>query len=456
MTLGSRTSLFRHVYTEPQKDDDAYADVFVSTNQIDTNMLAANHTYLAYPYDTRGGGSFGVLKVGGKGKIGTNTPLFSGHKAPVLDVAFSPFNESIVASASEDATIRLWQIEEENGKIKSNHDQQLSILSGHGRKVCRLVFNNLVDNCLASFGFENTIKIWDISKGQASISIKGPSNGQFLDINWSQDGNRLVLPAKDKKLHVYDVRAGTETLCVASHPNIKGSRAVFFNRRNYIFTTGFSSQAARQIMLRDERNPEKPLQTEDVDYNAGIMIPFMDADNGVVFCFGRGDTGAKYYELREDAPPIMSLSGFMLQESIRAVALAPKTAVDTSICEIDCFYAVTNSKHLIHLPLIVPRRNAECFQSDIYPDTVGPAPSIEFDEWKNGGEITPKLVNLEHFERPNASGGAFHVEEAEDPAVVQEKLNAALKENADLKKQVEEQKARIAELEAEVAQLKGE
>ncbi|OHS99861.1 Coronin-A [Tritrichomonas foetus] len=446
---GGRVSLYRHIYTEPQKDTEAFADVFVSSNQVDSNMLAANSTYLAYPYDTRGGGSFGVLKVGGSGKVGTNTPLFSGHKAPVLDVAFSPFNDDIVASASEDATIRLWKIEEENGRIKNNHDGQLSILTGHGRKVSRLVFNNLVNNALASFGFENAIKLWDISKGQAVATIKGPSNGQFLDINWSQDGNRLVLPAKDKKLHVYDVRAGTETLCCPSHPNIKGSRAVFYNKLNYIFTTGFSSQAARQIMLRDERNPEKPLQTEDVDYNAGIMIPFMDPDNGVVFCFGRGDTGAKYYELREDAPPIMALSGFMLQESIRAVALAPKTAVDTSICEIDCFYAITNSKHLIHLPLIVPRRNAECFQSDIYPETVGPEPSIELDEWKNGGEITPKLVNLETYVRPTAPSSGFHVEEQEDVSVTLGKLNTA-------NKTIEEQKARIAELEAEIAKLKGQ
>ncbi|KAK8878686.1 actin filament binding [Tritrichomonas musculus] len=447
MSLGARVSLYRHIYTEPQKNDDAYADVFVSTNQIDTNMLAANHNYFAYPYDTRGGGAFGVLKIGGKGKVGTNGPIFTGHKAPVLDVAFCPFNESIVASASEDATVKIWKIEEENGNVKGS-DKFLSELKGHGRKVCRLVFNNLVDNCLASFGFENSIKIWDITKGAAAATIKGPSNGQFLDINWSQDGNRLVLPAKDKKLHVYDARSGSETISVPSHPNLKGSRAVFYNPRHYIFSTGFSSQAARQIILRDERNPEKPLQTEDVDYNAGILIPFMDPDNGVVFCFGRGDTGAKYYELREDEPPIMALSGFMLQESIRAVALAPKTAVDTKLCEIDRFYVITNSKHLIHLPLIVPRRNAECFQSDIYPDAIPPEPSIEFDDWKAGHEFQPKHVSLEDYTPPTVGTGMeFKVEVEEDPIEVQQKL-------ADANRIIEEQKAKIKELEEELAALK--
>ena len=446
-SFGGRVSLYRHIYGEAQKFDEGYSDVFVSTNQIDTNMLAANSRYFAFPYDSRGGGAFGVLKVGGSGKIGTNAPLFTGHKNPVLDVAFSPFNEDIVASASEDATIRLWKITEENGNIKKQHNTQIAELKGHGRKVCRLAFNDIVNNCLASFGFENSIKIWDISKGQCASTIKG-TNQQFLDINWSQDGNRLVLPAKDKKLHVYDARAGTETFAVPSHLNLKGSRAVFYDARHYIFSTGFSQQAARQLMLRDERNPEKPLQTEDVDYNAGMLIPFIDPDNGVVFLFGRGDTVEKTYELREDEPPIMHCSNSPLPEPIRAVACAPKTCCDTSICEIGCVYIVTNSKHLVHYPMIVPRRNAECFQSDIYPDTVGPEPSVEFDAWKAGEEFQVKKVNLENFERKAPEASNFQVEEQEDPAVLRQKLDEALKT-------IEENKARIAELEQEIATLKG-
>ena len=200
-------------------------------------------------------------------------------------------------------------------------------------------------------------------------------------------------------------------------------------------------------MLRDERNPEKPLQTEDVDFNAGMLIPFMDPDNGVVFVFGRGDTVCKTYELREDEPPIMSCSASPLPEPIRAVAMGPKTCCDTSICEIGNVYIVTNSKHLVHFPMIVPRRNAETFQSDIYPDTVGDEPSVEFDAWKAGEEFEIKKVNLENYER-KAKASSFQVEEQEDPAVLKQKLNEALKT-------IEENKARIAELEKEIATLKG-
>ncbi|KAH0787354.1 putative coronin [Histomonas meleagridis] len=446
----TRASLFRHVYGEPSRPIDSYGDVLVHSAQVDSNMLAVNAHYIAIPWQTNGGGALGVLKVGGKGKIGNTCPLFEGHKAPVIDVAFNPFADNVVASASEDSTIRLWKIEESDGKIKPNHNQPLATLTGHGRKAARITFNPLVNGAMASFGMENAIKLWDINKAQCVTTIKGATNNQnFLDIAWSQDGNRVVAPAKDKKIHIYDMRAGNEIVAVPGHQNIKSSHAVFYDKLHYIFTTGFSSRAARQIALRDDRNPEKPLQEEDVDYNAGILFPFIDYDNGVVFTFGRGDTAAKYYELRDDdlKHPIMPLSGTQMQEAIRCVACQPKYCCNTSICEIMPFYVITNSKALLHVPMIVPRRNAECFQDDIYPDTVGPEPSAEFDDWKNGAEVKPKLVNLENFKISDEVAD-FKVE-AEDVEGLKQQLTA-------LNKTIEEQKATIAKLEAEIKQLKGE
>ena len=149
-SLDARASLYRHIYTEPQKNDDAYADVLVSSSRIDSDMLAANHNYFAYPYDSSRGGAFGVLKIGGKEKVGASGPLYTGYKCPVLDAAFNPFDEAIIASASEDSTLKIWKIEEENGNVKSSNIL-ISELKGHWRKVYRLVFNNLVDSFFASF-----------------------------------------------------------------------------------------------------------------------------------------------------------------------------------------------------------------------------------------------------------------------------------------------------------------
>jgi WD40 repeat protein len=392
--LGTIVSPYRHIYGEPSKAPDSYNDVLVSTAQVDTNMLAANARFVAVPWETRGGGAFAVLKAGGKGRLGGACPLFEGHKAGVIDVAFNPFNDFVVASASDDATIKLWQVTEAGGQVQGTKECYAS-LSGHSRKAARIVFNPLVDNALASFGAENAIKLWDISKGSAVSTIKGVSSA-YLDISWSQDGNRLVLPAKDKKLHAFDVRAGTEIWSSPNHPGLKGSRAVFYDKLNYVCTTGYGQSSARQVAVRDTRNPETPLKEDDIDYNAGMLMAFVDPDAGVVYLFGRGDTSTRYYELRDQPPELLSLSQFALSEPIRAVAHAPKYAVNTDACELDRFYVVTQSKALIQLQMIVPRRNSEgIFQDDLYPPTVGPEASIDFDSWKAGEDAVPKTVSLE-------------------------------------------------------------
>ena len=39
-----------------------------------------------------------------------NHPKISGHRNPILDLAFNPFNENEIASASEDCMVKIWEI----------------------------------------------------------------------------------------------------------------------------------------------------------------------------------------------------------------------------------------------------------------------------------------------------------------------------------------------------------
>ena len=41
-----------------------------------------------------------------KGAFAPGTPVVAGHKSAVLDFDFNPFHEHIIASASEDSTIK--------------------------------------------------------------------------------------------------------------------------------------------------------------------------------------------------------------------------------------------------------------------------------------------------------------------------------------------------------------
>ena len=44
------------------------------------------------------------------GRINPDHPLVGGHKGPVLDIAWCPHNDNVIASGSEDCVVKVWQI----------------------------------------------------------------------------------------------------------------------------------------------------------------------------------------------------------------------------------------------------------------------------------------------------------------------------------------------------------
>jgi WD40 repeat protein len=46
-------------------------------------------------------------------KLEADIALLKGHAGPVVDFDFSPFNDNLLATASEDGTVKLWNIQEE-------------------------------------------------------------------------------------------------------------------------------------------------------------------------------------------------------------------------------------------------------------------------------------------------------------------------------------------------------
>jgi len=79
----------------------------------DSVSVRSNGLYTAIPWKTGGGGVIAVQKAYEYKRLEADVPLIKGHAGPVVDFEFSPFNDSLLATASEDGTIKLWVIPEE-------------------------------------------------------------------------------------------------------------------------------------------------------------------------------------------------------------------------------------------------------------------------------------------------------------------------------------------------------
>jgi coronin-1B/1C/6 len=159
-------------------------------------------------WEASGGGAFVVIPVSERGRAPDRIPLFRGHTAAVLDTDWNPFDDSLLASGSDDGKVFLWRVPE-GFSLHTDAEEPADVspvgrLSGHSRKVGHVLFNPAAANVLASSSGDYTVKLWDIEHGQARLALKHADIVQSL--SWSPDGALLVTTSRDKKLRIWDVR----------------------------------------------------------------------------------------------------------------------------------------------------------------------------------------------------------------------------------------------------------
>ncbi|KAF3291569.1 hypothetical protein TWF970_000783 [Orbilia oligospora] len=110
--------------------------------------------------------------------------LLEGHTRWVYSVSFSPDNK-ILASCSHDQTIRLWDIDTDPGKIQSQCTSLRQVLKGHTRLVCAVVFSS-DGKILASASEDETVRLWDVVTGALLQTIARDS----VNLSLANDGIR--------------------------------------------------------------------------------------------------------------------------------------------------------------------------------------------------------------------------------------------------------------------------
>lgn len=175
-----------------------------------------------------------LIALGNMRKIDLKHEL-AGHRASVLDIAFSPNNE-IVATCSEDKNVRLWYTERRK-RIKAliGHEKQvndiefspsgaflasasddrtirlwhikkrfcITALYGHDGPVTGLAYSPS-DNLLASTSEDRTIRLWD-AKDQKELSIVGTHDAPANDVAFSPDGTLLASVGMDRIARLWDI-----------------------------------------------------------------------------------------------------------------------------------------------------------------------------------------------------------------------------------------------------------
>ena len=394
-----RASKYRHVFGQAAKKELQYENIKVTNNAWDSNILKTNGKYISVNWNASGGGAFAVIPVGEVGKSPDQVPLFRGHTAQVLDTDFDPFHDQRIASGSDDAKICIWEIPEdysfhnyvnEDGEPKDI--KPVKILSGHSRKVGHVLFHPVAENILASSSLDYTVRLWNIETGENIITLKHPD--MVTSMSFSYNGEHIATISRDKKLRVWDIRKQEIVSEGQAHTGAKNQRVVWLGNSDRLATTGFSKLSDRQIGIWDAFNLEKGDLGGfyNVDQSSGILMPFFDDSNKILYLAGKGDGNIRYYEFQNDE--LFELSEFQSTEPQRGFAVIPKRLINVKENEVFGCYKTVVDQRIEYVSFRVPRR-AEEFQEDIYPDAPSNQPALTAEEWISGKEVDgPILMNM--------------------------------------------------------------
>jgi len=433
-----RASKYRHVYVDPPKIEDTFQGFRLSTATGEQQYIKGNTKFFAVALQG-GGGPFAVIPHTTPGRVDPALPVIAGHKGAVLDFDFNPFHEHIIASCSDDTTIKVWGIPEAG--LTETITEPLVDLHGHGRKVTLLRFHPTANNVLASISADMAVKIWDIEKGSDVLTLEGEHEQLIQDIVWDYTGTLYATSSKDKAVRVMDARANTVASKIdEAHEGAKSVKLTFLGKKEKLVSVGFTRQSQRQFKVWDPRDMSKCVKKIDIDQAAGVIIPHFDDDTNVLYLAGKGDGNIRYFEFVDENPYCFPLSEFRTTQAAKGVGFLPKRGLNIMKCETARALKLTAQGGMgVVEPLNfnVPRKS-EAFQDDLYPPTFSGVPSHTSDEWLAGSNEAPNLMSLDP-----SGGGA--------PVVAAKKDFVAPKSAIQLQKELDAALARITELEAKLA-----
>jgi U3 small nucleolar RNA-associated protein 13 len=135
-------------------------------------------------------------KAAGAERSIVSTFSIRAHDKDINSVTISP-NDAVIASGSQDKTIRLW---------KSEDLTPMATLSGHKRGVWKVVFSP-VDRTLCSSSGDKTLRIWSMVDYSCLRTFEGHT-ASVLSCKFIAHGAQILSGSADGLVRLWDVRTG--------------------------------------------------------------------------------------------------------------------------------------------------------------------------------------------------------------------------------------------------------
>ena len=422
-------------------EESKYPDVKSSQQGGSGSAIASSAEFIAAISGS--GGDVSIIRINSVGqRVVGNRPLIRAHTKPIQDLSFSPFNDYLLATASEDGTVRLWEIPDEG--ITEDLTVPKLELKGHQKKILCMAWHPLAEGILATGAFDQTIKIWDTTSGECKFTFDGHTT-EITSICWSGDGSRIVSASKDK-IKIFDVREQKLISDVPTHDGGKPVSCAWMGESEWFFTAGFNKLRQRQFKIWNSQDMSC-IATETIDQGTGALSIIYDEDTELLYISGRGDCIIRCYEITDTTPFKYKLSDSVASKPYIGISMMSKRSVDVMAPEASRVFKLHDGV-IYPVSYQVPRKVRK-YHDDLFQDTRSLVPALNASDWLSGQNGKPNRVTMDPSVLYPIGRRKLKQEEHEKKIEIETKEQQE-KEEKETMKQREEQKL-IEEKEQKIA-----
>ncbi|KAJ1955315.1 hypothetical protein EC988_001949 [Linderina pennispora] len=385
----------------------------------ENDALKVSPKYIAIAL-TGAGGQVGIVRRDTPGRVPAKMATVV-HGATVTDIAFDPFNPSVIATAGADSTLQMWQIPDMPLTEEAHFDIEEYIHVAADR-IHQIRFHPCAKGVVSVLATDAGDSVIYVYNGLMLHFIVGKTAEGIHSFAWSPDGESIALTTKkSRKLRVYDVRTSELVAEGPSMDSIRPCRIEWLDNER-ICLAGFGIGSQRMVSIHNIADLSKPVVKKTIDVGPGILVPIFDPDCGVLYLDDRGSRLTHAFEVLGDK--LVDLPKYESSQPSLCLAVLPKRHADVAKRELLRAYRL-NAQTIESMGFKVPRKRPEFFQDDIFPPTVDrETPSIDAASWVDGTKAEPQYIDLcpsgmvplsqappEVIRRPNLS---FKIQEEEE------------------------------------------
>lgn len=404
-----RTTKFKHFKGENLPKSMQFDNLKNLSKQTsaETDIIKANVDRVAVPLQGPGG-KVAVFETAKAGRLPDGVIPSVINSCTTLDIAFDPFHTNRLVCGLEDGTVKVWTIPE--GGLTEQVNEPTKEISAHADKVSLVKFHPTAEGVLATASYDRTINIWNLEDTAAETHSLTGHTDLIFGVAWSQCGRHLASTCKDGKVRIFTPRRSCAAVVEGEGviPK-KGSRIVWTNDGEFVVVTGFSQQSERTVSVYRTRDLQL-LHQETLNVAPAVLIPFYDEDSSTLFLSGKGENTVFAYEVAADHPHLHPLSPYQAPNLSQGFGwIANKSAMNVREVEFARAYRLTTST-VEPVTFRVPRVKAACFQDDLFPPTRQLwKPTITAAAWLQGEDGVQDWVSLKPDDMRSLSGQAQNV-----------------------------------------------